>query len=103
MTHGHCQVTTDEDTVMIFGGDLQEKAYKLTVSSGKWTQLPSMAAKRVGPAGCGLINNGTAVLVAGGRGLNTVEILDLSVDPPKWTKGKVLHMVYVGPLLLYVY
>ncbi len=85
---GHCQVTVDDDTIMIFGGSLKSRAYKLTLSTGRWAQMPSMYWSRTRPA-CGLVNNGTAVVVAGGYLRSSVEVLDLRADPPKWKSGEL--------------
>ncbi len=90
-SHGHCQVTVDADTIMVFGGNLGEKPYKLDVAhGGVWVALPPMSGKRFGPA-CGLTNGRKTVVVAGGRSapnvpLATVELLD--IERLTWTTGE---------------
>ena len=95
---GHCQLTVDADTVMVFGGTLGDGAYSLDVPSGKWGPLPKMTRSRNGVS-CGLADNGTVVVVAGGimpgGGLtNTVELLDLTLSPLSWTTGTDSNVTY---------
>ncbi len=59
--HGHCQVTVDADTIMVFGGCANRSgdchsnvALKLDVAGKKWKHLPRMRAGRRGLS-CGIV------------------------------------------------
>ena len=102
---GHCQVTVDRSTIMVFGGfndsSPTSSAFKLDLTQKKWTPLPDvpLARHRVG---CGLIReSGLAakVIVFGGLtksgSVDNVDILDL-VDL-RWSKGKVFKIKFEIP------
>ena len=96
---GHCQVTVDLDTIMVFGGanndhkQFTDVAFKLDVAERKWSVLPKLPTGRQGPA-CGVIREKDLpkrVVVSGGKvpggTTNNVEVLDLA--SLKWTSGNL--------------
>ncbi len=93
---GHCQVTVDNSTIMVFGGHSatgkSSSAFKLDLTVKKWSRIADVPLARH-HLGCGLVKrNGTAtkVVVYGGISKSgtedTVDILDLGNF--KWTSGK---------------
>ncbi len=93
---GHCQVTTDKKTIMVFGGCEKNchmaSSFMLDVDAKKWTKLPDMPRGRH-RLSCEVVKEGgmaIQVITVGGfyeRELsNAVDIFDLSTL--KWKKGK---------------
>ncbi len=92
---GHCQVTTDKNTIMVFGGCERNcqmtSSFKLDLDSKKWTKMADMPRGRHRLT-CQVVKEGgmaIQVITAGGFYNNApsdaVDIFDLSTM--EWKKG----------------
>ncbi len=92
--YGHCQVTVDDNTVMVFGGvDTETRAERLDLTTGSWHRVTNIP-REYKWHGWGVTRDETgplSVLVAGGhltstnRGNTIVEVWDLATST--WREG----------------
>ena len=90
--HGHCMVVLNDDEFMILGSKEADKNTLIyNVNSGAFTNGPSMIhARRRGTCSVfqSKFHNGRQVLlVAGGMGQITTELLDFSQENAQWEEG----------------
>ena len=121
----HCMIYLDDDIILFTGGILKENSTSLrhtwyfSINDKSWTPGPEMNEPRNWHA-CSyfVLNNTVYPIVAGSESNSTtrksVEILDLSLESPKWIPGPELdflhsdvftvghHLVTNGEALFYI-
>jgi hypothetical protein len=94
--YGHCLVTVNSTTVLAIGGrqngQTSGKTFFFTFGEGSWTEGPELKNKRDSHS-CGKIRKNKdsqemSIIVAGGWGLSSVEILDVGSN--EWQTGPEL-------------
>ena len=95
--YAHCVVTLNDGRVMILGGRDGSSLRKVLIfnsTSGTFSDAPDMLYTRSSP-GCAtfnspLHNHREVVLVAGGSGQDSVELLDYQTEGSTWQESKSL-------------